>query len=473
MPTANTSTVLPKLLIVDDKPANLAALQNILEDVEVEVIATNSGNEALTHCLQHDFALILLDIQMPVMNGYEVARWLRKSKQTKNIPIIFLTAAYSDESHRMEGYDAGAVDYLQKPIDDRILLSKVGIFLELYNLRQQQIEDKAKLAQKNTDLEQEIVERERLTQHIKQMQTTTAVAIKDINIVMSALAGGDFSKRVETSFGDDLGQLATHINRTIDDLEKTNNELKDTYAQLVQSAKLSALGELTAGVAHELNQPLNGIKIISQSILRDIARDRFETTDLQDDLKDIVDQVNRMATIIDHMRVFTRRTTGSEIETLDIAEVIEGPLKLMGQQLKNNSIDITTTLDPDLPAVIGNPISMEQVFMNLISNAKNAMLKSSNSPKQLLIHAYGIPHDEVFDQAALVIAFKDNGEGVPDDIKAKIFDPFFTTNEPGKGTGLGLSVSNKIIAEHKGRITLDSTIGVGSEFKIILPKRAD
>ncbi|MBF0370258.1 MAG: EAL domain-containing protein [Magnetococcales bacterium] len=129
---------LPKILIVDDKPANLFALRRLLQKVNAEVVEADSGMVALTLCMEQEFAMVLLDVHMPEMTGFEVAELLYGTEQTRDLPLIFVTAAYSDEHHKIKGYDLGAVDYIQKPVDDRILLSKVNVFLELFTRRRDQ-----------------------------------------------------------------------------------------------------------------------------------------------------------------------------------------------------------------------------------------------------------------------------------------------------------------------------------------------
>lgn len=150
-----------KILIVDDIPANLIAMRRLLAKVEVEVFEADSGNAALAACLDHTFALILLDVNMPVMDGFEVAQLLAESDDTRGTPIIFVTAAYADDARRLRGYDTGAVDYIEKPINEPILLSKVRVFLELFRskaLLSSALED---LSQQNVRLQVEIAERQR------------------------------------------------------------------------------------------------------------------------------------------------------------------------------------------------------------------------------------------------------------------------------------------------------------------------
>jgi len=263
---------------------------------------------------------------------------------------------------------------------------------------------------------------------------------------------------------EDRARLIKKLQKTNKELEKSNQELKEITVQLIQSEKMSALGELTAGVAHELNQPLNGIKIISQSILRDMEKDRFEEDKLGEELTEIVHQVNKMAEIIDHMRVFTRKSEGMPEEMIDLNTVIEGPFKLLNQQLKDHNIEVIMELTPDLPKVAGDPIRLEQVFMNLITNARIAVDSGGKENKRIEIRAY-----KVDNRKEVAAEVKDNGGGIPEDLRDKIFQPFFTTTDPGKGTGLGLSVSGKIVEEHRGRIELDSELGKGSTFRVILP----
>ena len=215
---------------------------------------------------------------------------------------------------------------------------------------------------------------------------------------------------------------------------------------------------------HELNQPLNGIKIISQSILRDMEKDRFEEDKLGEELTEIVNQVNKMAEIIDHMRIFTRKSEGMPEEMLDLNTLIEGPFKLLNQQLKDHNIEVVTELAPALPRVMGDPIRLEQVFLNLITNARIAVDSGGKQNKRIEIRTY-----KVDNRKEVATEVKDNGGGIPEDLRDKIFQPFFTTTVPGKGTGLGLSVSGKIVEEHRGRIELDSELGKGSTFRVILP----
>ncbi len=249
-------------------------------------------------------------------------------------------------------------------------------------------------------------------------------------------------------------------------LEKADLELKDATAQLVQNEKLTALGEMAAGVAHELNQPLHGIKLISQGLLRNIEKRGFDQKMVSENLQETVGLANRMSGIIDHMRLFSRHPRGEQGGEVDVNEAVEGVFKLLGQQLYVNNIEVRKELSPNIPNALINQVGLEQVLMNLIINARHAMEESGRKPMTIEIKSFLKEKDG---SKEAVVSVRDNAGGVPKDIQTKIFEPFFTTKEPGKGTGLGLSVSRKIIADAGGKIELEVDEGIGSTFSVILP----
>jgi C4-dicarboxylate-specific signal transduction histidine kinase len=254
--------------------------------------------------------------------------------------------------------------------------------------------------------------------------------------------------------------------------QESQEELKNTSLQMIQNEKLKALGELTAGVAHELNQPLNTIKIICQSLQRDMVKGNIDLKSLPQDLKDIADLINRMAEIIDHMRVFTRRTENSSLEVFSVNQPIEGVFKLLGQQLAVHNIKVVQQLHPNLPSVKANSGRIEQVLINLIGNARSAVEEFRENDRMIEIKTY-LRESPANKTKMVVTEVKDNGGGIPDEIQKRIFEPFFTTKRPGKGTGLGLSVSKKILEEYQGTIEVESIQGEGSTFRVILPAVED
>lgn len=287
--------------------------------------------------------------------------------------------------------------------------------------------------------------------------------VKDVVTGTQIIASGDFTYRIKTNLHDELGDLAKSFNKMAEYLQKTYQDLKSTSAQLTQSAKLAAVGELAAGVAHELNQPL--------MVIRGHAQELLEEGSLPEkiikDLKLIEKQTGRMMRIIDHLRAFARQSSGA-FEPVNLNEVINDSFTLISQQLKNNNIKIIEELDYAIPRIWGDKNKLEQVFLNLMTNSKDAMEEMGHG----ILTVKTLP---VFDKMAngkvtgVLVLFSDTGAGIEKDIIDKIFDPFFTTKEVGKGTGLGLSISYSILNDHGGSITAVSTEGSGTTFRLEFP----
>ncbi|MFQ5677301.1 MAG: ATP-binding protein, partial [bacterium] len=237
---------------------------------------------------------------------------------------------------------------------------------------------------------------------------------------------------------------------------KDISQVAQLQRQLVRSEKLSALGQMISGVAHELNNPLAGISGYSQLLLEEELE-----TQVRSDIEVILRETKRCQKIVQNLLTFARKHD-SETIPLDANEVVDSVLKLQSYQLKVDGIEIEERLEENLPKVYGDYQQLQQVFVHLINNARDALKKSDNSPKRLSIlseHA----------QDSVRIKVKDNGIGISNQYKDKIFDPFFTTKEVGEGTGLGLSICYGIVESHHGRLSVDSEPGMGSTFTLELP----
>jgi PAS domain S-box-containing protein len=274
------------------------------------------------------------------------------------------------------------------------------------------------------------------------------------------------------AIADLLGRIVEHKGAE-DELRAANaqikakaRELKETTAQLIQTEKLSALGQLAAGVAHEMNQPLNGIKIISQDLLGDIRKNRLEVQELRANLEDVVELVNKLAFIIDQMRLFVRRAEHSDDDTCDANEAVGGVLKMVGQQLRDHAFDVTTDLEAALPPARANLVKIEQVLMNLITNARDAVRASGQTERRLVVRTRCRADDS---GNAVVIEVQDNGTGIDPSIRDRLLEPFFTTKNAGEGTGLGLSISHRILTECGGQLEIESERGQGAVFRVIIP----
>jgi PAS domain S-box-containing protein len=246
-------------------------------------------------------------------------------------------------------------------------------------------------------------------------------------------------------------------------LEKANRELKEATSRLIHTERITALGELTSSIAHELNQPLNNMKIVCQDILRDVAKDRLDVETIPESIEDMEEQINKMARIIDHMRIFTRRLDSTmNMEKMNINDPVKNMFLLIGEQLRMKNIYTVKNLSDELPNVWGSSIGLEQIFTNILINARHALEEGDCRDKKIEIESFMNGKNEVS------VSIKNNGGLIPIEIKERIFEPFFTTKEPGKGTGLGLSISKKIIEEHNGRIEIEDE-GQWTKFIITLP----
>jgi C4-dicarboxylate-specific signal transduction histidine kinase len=244
-------------------------------------------------------------------------------------------------------------------------------------------------------------------------------------------------------------------------MERREQELRDKQEQLVQAGKLATLGELTTGVAHELNNPLNNIGLYVGNVIDRIHMGELPTESARADLEKAMEQVRKATEIISHLRTFGRAAPVT-FEAVDVDEVIERALSLMQEQLRLRAIDVDLDLCPDELVVHGNPIQLEQVFINLLTNARDALTEVPEARKKIRIVS-SLEADRIR------IVFEDTGPGIPAEIAKRVFDPFFTTKEVGTGTGLGLSITYSIVKEHGGEISLSRTPGGGATFIVEMP----
>jgi C4-dicarboxylate-specific signal transduction histidine kinase len=251
------------------------------------------------------------------------------------------------------------------------------------------------------------------------------------------------------------------LRSTTQEMERREQELRDKQEQLVQAGKLATLGELTTGVAHELNNPLNNIGLYVGNVIDRIQMGELNGKSALEDLEKAMEQVRKATEIISHLRTFGRAAPVT-FEPVDVDEVIERALSLMQEQLRLRAISVELDLCSDELVVNGNPIQLEQVFINLLTNARDALEEAPQGQRRV-----GIVSSLEADRIRIV--FADNGPGISAAIAQRVFDPFFTTKEVGTGTGLGLSITYSIVKEHGGDISLERTPGGGATFTLELP----
>ncbi|MCM2322006.1 MAG: PAS domain S-box protein [Oligoflexia bacterium] len=241
-------------------------------------------------------------------------------------------------------------------------------------------------------------------------------------------------------------------------LEKKNAELQGMQEILVQSGKLAALGELAAGIAHELNQPLQGIRGYAQEI-QSVVESGPEAAAA---LREIISNVDKMAGIIGYLRAFVRKSV-EQYEWTDVHAAIEESLKMLSRQFAARGITVKRDFAGELPKIYANPLQLEQVFINLATNARDAIEAAGRGKGTISIITR-------FKGDFVEIDFGDDGCGMNERIKAKAFNPFFTTKEVGKGMGLGLSLSYGILSKLNGSIVVESELGKGAAFRIRIPR---
>lgn len=273
-----------------------------------------------------------------------------------------------------------------------------------------------------------------------------------------------------TVFTTPEGEVGIYLSgRDVTGQKRRQQQLREREMQIAHASRLSSLGEMAAGMAHEINQPLTIISTAAEGILRDVRKDRFEMSLLPQDMRDILDNVKRIDRIITHVRTFARRP--EEWEYVEPEQVLDNTFVIMGGQFQLRNVSVWRKIEQELPAIYVNPNQLEQVLINILTNARQALderaealtSRGEHFEKRLVCRISRENEWVVFEVA-------DNAAGVPDEIKMKIFEPFFTTKEVGQGTGLGLSIAYTLVTRSlDGKIWVEDNEMGGASFKVALP----
>jgi C4-dicarboxylate-specific signal transduction histidine kinase len=251
-------------------------------------------------------------------------------------------------------------------------------------------------------------------------------------------------------------------------------EMEEQRSLTIRADRLRSLGEMAAGIAHELNQPLVGVRGLAEHML--LGLDRGWAVDekvVREKAGLIVQQADRMEHIIEHVRMFAREAGKPQLQEVDVNGVVRSSIDLLGTQIRNHGIEIVTDLREDLPSVRANPFSLEEVIINLILNARDGLQESdverTAGRRPHLTLTTGLGPNGNGRQRPVIVEVEDNGMGIPPEILDKIFNPFFTTKGPQRGTGLGLSIAKAIMEDFGGDLEIRSTVGVGTVATVSMP----
>jgi signal transduction histidine kinase len=511
----------PRVLVVDDDERNLLALSEVLDPI-AQVVTATSGRKALRALLKDEFAVILLDVFMPEMDGYETAQLIRQRAHTARIPIIFLSAVNKETEHLMRGYAMGAVDYVFKPVDPVVLRSKVAVFVDLFELRQQvagqaQAEQELREANLHAETERLAYERELQQAQLRQAELLEALPLalyeawldergrlhrQFIGGDLAKIAGGDadlvrtgtlrwcdridpgqlaeLERRIgsgtETAINADYrwsrsDRSTIHvIDQCIRSAEKEGvwiGTLIDVTAQreleqqLVQSRKSEALGQLTGGVAHDFNNLLAAVL----GGLR-LIEGRVQLGERE---KQIFDQMRHAAEkgaeLVRRLMAFARKQELSP-SNIDPRKLCESVASLAAHALGDQVTVDWQIADRGL-LVYADEAQLELALVNLLINARDAM--PDGGTITAAIEAVDGPDNAAGTGEWLRIRVRDEGGGIPRALLERVTEPFFTTKEAGKGTGLGLSMVAGFVEQSGGVFQIDSELGQGTQIDMILP----
>jgi len=531
-----TSTVPTQtVLIIDDNANSLSALSDYLMEYELEVLVARNGEQGIARAQLVRPALILLDVVMPGIDGFETCRRLKADPTTQAIPIIFMTAL-ADTEHKVKGLQLGAVDYVAKPLQREEVLARVLTHLRLHALTErleQTVQARtAELVEINRQLQAEIAERERIGAELRDSEAkyrhlveyaNDGIAIVQEGCVaysnrylvelsgypLEEAIGRPFSDFVATSelpklsdyyhrrmAGETLPQiyesflrcrdgsqveielnvsLTTYAGRPAEQVivrditarKRAEAERERLLAQIQQQDRLAAVGQLAAGIVHDFNNIMATITLYAQVTAR--------TPELPERTRErmlIVNQQAQHATNLIRQILYFSRKAEIEPSPLELLAFLQEQVQLFRRTLPEN-ITITFDSEPGAYWVNADSTSIQQMMLNLVVNARDAM--PEGGALQLHLAHYHIEDGETPPSPQLAagdwiqVSVTDSGMGIPEEVRAHLFEPFFTTKPLGKGTGLGLAQVRGIITAHHGEITVTSEVERGATFTFYLP----
>ncbi len=404
-----------KLLLVDDRPENLLALEAILEPLGQTLVSAHSGDEALKCVLQHDFAAILLDVQMPEMNGFDVAQIIKSREKSRYIPIIFLSAISKEDAYVFKGYSMGAVDYVFKPFNPDVLRSKVAVFVDLY-MKQEQLRQQSELLADSARRELELQYRTGLLE-------------------------------VEAKSAAQLSEL--------------NKQLQDRQAQLEQA--MGVRNRFYASMSHELRTPINAVIGYSTLMIDNIYGPLNEKQ--REGLERTLRAARHLLELVNDVLDLSKIEAGKielALQPVNIPGLIDDLFVTVRPLADEHGSKLTFVHADDQIKIVTDPRRLRQILLNLLSNAiKFGRQKPINVTC------------EREDGGGISIAVIDQGEGISEENRTRIFEEFVQVSPTQQmGTGLGLPISRRLATHLDGTLRVESTVGEGSAFTLKLPAEA-
>ena len=411
-----------RLLAVDDSPSYLQYLVHELSSEGHSVEAAGNGTAALDKVKTRGYDCVLLDLVMPGMTGIEVCQTISEMNSDLTYhPLVLMLTAHENPAEMARGLESGADDFVGKSSDVAVLKSRVHALV-----RRKLVQD----------------------------------ALKDKEIEILRVQAAREAAELKAA-------LVSQITEKNRDLEETNRQLRETQMHLVHAANMASLGQLVAGIAHEINNPIafidNNCYLIKEklealaegcdSLLSPAHKKLIQSG--QDRLNESRIGLQRVKELVSKLRTFSRLDEG-EFKTINVQESIESVLLLLQHRSRRISLDKQFASDPMLNCAPGQ---LNQVLMNILANAMDAI---GDNPGKITIRT-------AVEDGWYCIYVRDSGPGVPESIKSRLFQPFFTTKPVGSGTGLGLAISHTIIRAHKGQIEIVNPEGGGAEFRIRIP----
>ncbi|SPD74624.1 putative Histidine kinase [uncultured Desulfobacterium sp.] len=504
-----------KILAIDDKKDNLIVISALLKNLisQCVVITAQTGALGIKKAEDEQPDVILLDVRMPEMNGYDVCRYLKSNEGTRHIPVIMLTAVEKTSSNRVRGLESGADAFMTKPIDETELIAQVKVALRIKAAEDQLRKEKAALESVVEERTRELSKSERRFRTLVENSLTGISIIQD-NIVVYQ------NPEQENLFGplprtpkfidingihpDDVKKVEDFYSRVVSREERTIEtdfrfypqrgtetgakmrwvlcranliEFQAKEAILINTMditrtkelehmlriqdKMTSLGRVATGIAHEIRNPLSGINIYLNTLEKLFQRGG-DPEKIRGILEHIQSASRKIETVIKRVMDFST-PSAPQFVLKNINKSVEDAISLSSVSLRKRRIRIEKLLDDNMPECYIDPQLMEQVILNLITNAAESMKEADGENRIEITSSFENDH--------IIICVSDSGPGVPGEIRDKIFDPFYTTKSGS--TGIGLSLCHRIVADHGGELDLTTSQWAGARFMIRIPVRKD